>query len=227
MNAEVNELGKNLNILIRTETTFDWQTFATWYSFFKNLPEAEICIVCNRNTNAPFQYFQWIKRLKIRHLFQNQFSEDEFLNKIQNLKIAADQGFIKKKTLVVEKSTMAIDTLNEHLLDLINTNEEIVVNKNICYFPKTNKDYLNKLLDNYFLETTNNEETTYFCYDVKEIDEPVTFVSFEKGCGTWINKLKGCPFSGAERFISIGINVNESRVIELWKKMTCLFNVAM
>ena len=97
MNAEVNELGKNLNILIRTETTFDWQTFATWYSFFKNLPEAEICIVCNRNTNAPFQYFQWIKRLKIRHLFQNRFSEDELLNKIQNLKMAVDQEFIKKK----------------------------------------------------------------------------------------------------------------------------------
>ena len=129
--------------------------------------------------------------------------------------------------MVVEKCTMAIDTLHPPLLNLINTNKKIVTNENVCYFPETEKTFLNTLLDNYFLEATKTEEIKSICYNVKEINSPVTLVNFKKGCGTWINKLKGCPFSGAERFISTGINVNENRVIELWKKMANVFNATM
>ena len=70
----ISETGKNLSVLILTEVGKDWETFATWYSIYKNLPNSNVSIICQRNEKAPFVLFQWAKRLKIPLLLTNPYS---------------------------------------------------------------------------------------------------------------------------------------------------------
>ena len=46
----VTSTGKGLNVLIRSEYSFssNWMSFGSWYSVQKNLPDANVAIVCER-----------------------------------------------------------------------------------------------------------------------------------------------------------------------------------
>lgn len=63
-------------MLITTETGQDWQAFGTWYSIYKNLPDAKIAISIARNEETPFQYFQWTKRINIPVIRHNMFDTE-------------------------------------------------------------------------------------------------------------------------------------------------------
>jgi hypothetical protein len=222
----ISETGKNLFILIVTESGLNWETFATWYSFYTNLPDCKIHIYSHRNKSIPFQYFQWAKRLKIPCTKNNVFSEDsaDFINNLNAINICQKNKLVQQPLLVVKPYTMVIDTLNKELLDIFN-NKTICVNENIWF--------LNHLdIEDIFNNCVLNDSEIYMskekiCFEAKETDEPKSIVSYNKGCGRWINKAKGCPFSNAGGLVTPEMTSNESKIINMWKKMVPLYQAVV
>lgn len=216
----ITELGTNLSVLILTEPEMDWQTFATWYSIYKNLPYAKVAICCIRNGKMPFVYYQWTKRLNIPTIRCNQFAEgSEVLNLLSSVQIS-EEDLLKDAILIMKPLTMAIDTLESKVLNRMNT-EDLMVDDHLWFM--RNQD-TGKLINDYFIEDWKPQKGESFCVEAKENKEPACLISYKKGCGRWINKAKGCPFSSAGGLFADEMTMNEYRVIELWKKMVSLYN---
>ena len=93
--SRISPTGKGLNIVISCEYTplHDWMTFASWYSIYKNLPDAEVGVFCKR-TNIVGNLFEWKSKTKIPFVHYSQ----EF---------QAPEG-----VLLIEPDVMAINTFD-------------------------------------------------------------------------------------------------------------------
>lgn len=231
----ITELGDGLSILILTEPEMDWQTFATWYSIYKNLPHAKIGIMNERNKKMPFAFYQWTKRLNIRMNTVNQdFRREDLPEKLKDVcedinllleaGIAHTNYLITDTVLFVRPFFMAVDVLNQKILKRLN--ESTVIKDEYVWFMK-GQNYGN-MVDDYFLKDWRQEITSEpLCVDAKQAKESACLVSYKKGCGRWIDTAKGCPFSSAGGLISEEMTANEFRIIDLWQKMVPLYNVVM
>jgi len=63
----VGEFGKGLRLIIEAESIpqHDWMTYASWYSINKNLPDAEIILVCKRGEMV----FRWPYKIGIQVIY--------------------------------------------------------------------------------------------------------------------------------------------------------------
>lgn len=223
----VTETGKNLSVLIFTKPEMDWQTFSTWYSFKQNAPDCNIAIFCERNESVPFLYYQWTKRLRIKTIKQKFFYSNNFED--LNILWAADI-FLKKEILnipllVIKPYVVLNNIFNKKILSLFQKN--IIYKEEKIYF--INKNNLKEKINDFYLkenELWQKEENTY-CLEAKENEDSWPLISFEKGCGRWINTAKGCPFSNAAGLVSQEMNINEKKIIELWKKMVPLYQATI
>jgi hypothetical protein len=214
----VTHTGKNLSVIIATKADQNWQAFATWYSLSKNLPDASVRIICARNNSTPFQYFQWAKRLSIPVTHYTPLdpanstaSRLEILRRLPDIRI-----------LVIDSTVMAIDTLDESLLQRMEKEDKIFDSD--AWFLKNYN--LTELMDDYMLEGTGiNIEENVLCSDVKTAENPRALVSCRKGCGKWIDTLKGCPFSNVNGLTTTEMNASENRVFDLWRQMCYLYSV--
>lgn len=214
----ITETGKNLSVLIVTETGQDWQTFATWYSVFKNLPDAAISIICHRNGDTPFEYFQWIKRLKIDSIRRLKFvSGQNPANTLSAVKMAYEHKMVGENLLVIKPLVMALAILDQKFLGLLNN---AYLEKDVWFLQKPN---INKMMDDYLLEDKLEIRENRLCFEAKETLNSVCLTSYQKGCGKWINTSIGCPFSSAAGLVSTEMTINETRIIELWQKMVPLY----
>lgn len=213
------ESTENLSVVIATETSKDWQTFSTWYSFYKNMPEAKVCIACMRNGQLPFMLYQWTKRLQIPSFHYNPFSEDEKCNWIKALKIAKARGFLTENVLIVRPLSICLEPIDTKVV----TNR--VINEDAWFFQNPRPD---DLLNGYMLEDDRLElSDNTICFDANATEDIKPLVSYAKGCGKWIDTLKGCPFSNAAGLVSDNMTVNENRIIELWQKMVSLYSAVV
>ncbi len=221
----ISDIGHNLSVLIVSKTNQDWQTFATWYSIYKNLPSATVSIVNYRNGETPFVYYQWAKRLKIRMNHALPFdNEDENLNKLYALKICQEKKLLQTNVLIVEPLFMAIESLDSKVLDLLNKSDRII-NDNLWFFKNVNAT---ELINNYCLNDEQISKTfENICFEAKDTNEIASLITYKKGCGRWIDTAKGCPFSSAGGLISADMTVNENRVIEMWQKLVPLYNAVV
>jgi hypothetical protein len=214
----MNSLGENLNVLILTEPTQDWLAFSSWYSINKNLPEAKVAVVCVRNLEVGFQYFQWMKRMRIPHRFVNpaDHREETILNA---LLMANTEGLLPdgRDTLVITSHVMALQQL-EAL-----PSHACWAGPDCLWVPKATAAVIKELVNSYMLADLGLSEV-HFVQEAKEATNPGTFVSIRKGVGTWIDTKKGCPFSSAASVMAEDITVNELRIVELWRKMVSLYN---
>jgi hypothetical protein len=49
-------------------------SFVAWYSVIKNLPNADVAVVCRRGKDAPSkEYFAWARRAKVKFFFYENF----------------------------------------------------------------------------------------------------------------------------------------------------------
>ena len=216
----VTELGKNLSVIIVTEPGRDWEAFATWYSIFKNLPESEVSIVSFRNGETPFQLFQWAKRLKISVTHATpSFSDNKTARLLEGARVSKTRN---ENILVIPHLTMSLSTLNSKILDCFN-NEKYVLGNNSVFLKNSNVD---QILNDLLLEE-KTIEMNEICFEAKETESLSSIVSYQKGCGKWIHKLKGCPFSNAAGLVSYNMTVNEVRIIDLWKRMCQLYSVVL
>jgi len=62
----ISPTGYGLNIVISCEYLrhHSWMAFASWYSIFKNLPDAKVQILCDR-TGLPEVLFNWTNKCKV------------------------------------------------------------------------------------------------------------------------------------------------------------------
>ena len=220
----ITEIGKNLSILIITDDTKNWQTFASWYSIYKNLPEAKVAIVATRTEERPFVYFQWTKRMNIPVIHQSAFKEDQSktLIKLHAIKEALDKKYINDQFLVIDHSILAIDILDQNFLDFVNKKE--TWSDEHMWYMKNQK--IDDLIQDYYVKNWMNpvKIDENLCIEAKDSMNLSCFVSCKKGCGRWIDTSKGCPFSSAGGLISEDMTVNETRINNLWKKMVPLYN---
>lgn len=74
---DVSTTGNGLNIIIKCEYIphHDWMTFASWYSIYKNLPDAEVKLVCHRIPST-HQLFHWPDKCSVKHIFWGGTIED-------------------------------------------------------------------------------------------------------------------------------------------------------
>jgi len=212
----INKYGRNLNILIVTEVGEDWRAYASWYSIYKNLPEAHVRIACIRNKEMPFQLFQWAKRLKIPLFYVNPMGLTPLVEQINCVQIASQDNI-----LAINDRILALDVIDPDTLDLLNHSDTSVdPQHNVQFLKHQNaKELLNQIL--------LNDKTPYnqtLCLEAKEAEKLVCLASCRKGCGKWIDTLKGCPFSNAAGLASTEMTVNENRIIELWKKMCSMYS---
>tara|TARA_Y100000034_G_C6853587_1_gene387546 strand:- start:725 stop:1441 length:717 start_codon:yes stop_codon:yes gene_type:complete len=203
--------GKNLNVLICTEPGLDWQTFATWYSCYRNIPDARVTIACQRNGKAPFQLFQWAKRVNVPVLHHNPFSDDPIMNKLNAVRTSG----IKENLLALEPLVIVAETFDPKIIT-------DTFDKRVWFLEKPNTE---EMMNAYVLDGMKLPDSEPICVEAKESDEPSCLVSYKKGCGKWIDTLKGCPFSNAAGLALTTMTINENRVIELWKKMCPLYSV--
>jgi hypothetical protein len=230
----ISDTGLGLSVLIVTETEKDWQTFATWYSFYKNWPHAKVAIMVRRNGKTPFQFYQWAKRLKVRVNTTNEdFKADDWpertrdgiedINVLANLCMAETNRCIDKTVLVVRPLTMAVDVLDQKTLDRLN--KSAMIKDGHVWFMKDQP--WSQMIDEYMLKDRREPlDPEPLCVEAKD-QEPSCLVSYAKGCGKWIDTAKGCPFSSAAAFVTPEMTANEHRIIELWKKMVPLYNAVV
>jgi hypothetical protein len=221
----INELGENLDVLILTETGEDWQAFATWYSASKNIPQANLMLLCTRNQQVPFQYFQWAKRLNLKHRFTDVTNrEDPFLETLHKIRFAEQlKWFINPTLLVIRCPSMFVDVLDDQTLDVLNTSFDILENQHLLV---SKIGTYQPLIDAKLLTGNYECEISHECliHEAKDADITRSITSFSKGCGGWINTMKGCPFSSAGNWMTDDMTVNEIRAIDLWRKMATLYS---
>lgn len=219
----ISDTGKDLNIVIRTQTSEDWEAFATWYSIWKNLPDAKLMLLCTRNDKVEFQYFQWAKRLKIPITYIDPTSKDERLECLHQLQYAKQSFNNTNKTLMLSSYMMVLDTLDEETLRVFNREDyDLLLNPGVVL---SSIGDLQSIIEDYHLlgemKCRIVEDTV--CRIVQEND-PYCIVDYSKGCGKWIHTLKGCPFSNASGLVADSMTANEIRIIELWRKMVSLYS---
>ena len=221
----ITESGNNLCVLITTETGQDWQTFATWYSIYKNLPNAKVAITCSRNSETPFQYFQWTKKLNIPTIKHNPFDEkNPISSRLDAIRKAIEESLVQGSILVIKPLIMMIDILDQKLLETFNSKSQIFDN-DVWFLKNPN---IPDLLNGYLLEDDPIKiDKNSLCFEAKNLDEIHPIVSYQKGCGKWIDTLKGCPFSNANGLMTADMTSSENRIVELWKKMCSLYSVVV
>jgi hypothetical protein len=59
--------GNGLRLLIRCNylSHHNWMSFISWFSIKKYLPDAEICVQCDRNKFVNCSLFEWVKKLNV------------------------------------------------------------------------------------------------------------------------------------------------------------------
>lgn len=214
----INELGKNLSVVVVTSNGQDWEAFCTWYSCFKNLPEAKTCLLVFRNELTPFLYFQWAKRLGVPAVHTKLFDPDrpdaslmDGLNKCY--------ARIGKQVLLLKPLTVVSEPFSPPLLKTLNT-QKTVFDENFWFL--SDLDYAAQL-DQFYLTDFAIKEEMLHSVQAKESERPECIINYGKGVGRWIDRSRGCPFSNASGLAMQGMTANENRIIELWKSMCSLY----
>jgi hypothetical protein len=217
----VTETGDNLDILVYAELSQDWLAFAAWYSANKNLPDAKVSLAICRSKDVPFQSFQWAKRLNVMHWYRNRNESCD--DRLQAALGGRSLGRLqRKKLLIVDAATLFTNVLDQKSLDFINSTS-LWVEPGLHLVGGLSDDELsNTIFERSISES--EEGTPKLCCQAKEMTGRQSIVNYIKGCGRWIDTMKGCPFSSASGMIIEGMTVNEHRIIELWKKMVPVYN---
>jgi hypothetical protein len=216
----ITDTGGNLSVVIMTKPKLGWQTFSTWYSFYKNLPDAQITVNCLRDGETPFNYYQWCKRLKILTFRHKALTEDceqaNWLDSIRQSKLALGEN-----VLIVRPLTLATDLIDADSLKRMN--QDMWMDDDAWLLRKSDVDKM--LNDIFMLGVKLPKDAEKLCFEAKEQEEPKWLISHNKGCGKWIHSARGCPFSNAAGLVTADMTANEHRIIELWKKMVPLYTV--
>lgn len=165
--------------------------------------------------------------MNLKHLYLNSFSDDPYANMLQNVRAAQSKGFVGDTVLVITPEIMVVDSFDNNTL--IRFAETIILNDYAMYLNELYPKDVAKLLDDYILtgEKPIEIDDRPLYHEAKDSEIGTCLTSYKKGCGKWIDTLRGCPFSNAGGLISETMSVNETRIIELWRKMVPLYSAVL
>ena len=227
----ITDTGKGLNVLILCETSVvqEWMAYASWYSFLKNAPDANICLSCRRQKDKIYQLMNWANRLEVKYDYYNDISENNGdFNKLYAIIRCLNKKFVSNPLLVVDSDVMLLNKLDVDLFNSANFLSD--KNNKIWFFNEIiPKNFENAII----LFAINQDGIAYLkpekvelCKSTKESQN--SLVSILDGVGRfnaelWINKDKKCPFGKSHRFKKDDMTVNENKVLDLWSKMASLY----
>jgi hypothetical protein len=194
----ISATGKGLSVLITCDYCphHSWMTFASWYSFYKMLPDASVTIFCNR-TNIEGQMFDWARTLQVPLRLH--------APKTKKQQVQLAMQTIKTPLLAVEPDVMLIREFRETTENIKHSNSDKLW-------------FINEWQDN----PTQND----WCLDVKDeqlatfISYSQGWGKFVTA--RWINKSSS-PFR--YRFGKFGMTSNEMRVEKLWQQLAGLSSI--
>jgi len=64
---DISLTGKGLTVVVKSKYSpiHNWMTFSAWYSMWKNLPDAEVIIMCERGIYSK-QLMSWAQRISVK-----------------------------------------------------------------------------------------------------------------------------------------------------------------
>jgi len=224
--------GKNLNIVIsnKSSVTDEWMTFSSWYSFFKNAPDANVTFSCLRSsTQNMHQLFNWANRLNVKFTYySNKSKQSQHLNRLLSLKTILKKNMSRTPLLCIEPDVLLTGDLDVDILNDYYDKNQCVKSENNKVWFITNEQFVLDSIDDYFLKNSepNMDICTSLCKDAKSTAN--SLITYEKGCGRfvtakWIDNKKGCPFGKASRFRTDSLTTNEKRMLDLWRKLVPLY----
>ena len=95
--------GTNLGVIIECDFTIldHWMSFASWYSFYKTLPDAQVALACKRGINS-YRLYNWAYRLGAKCFqYSQDYDENQLIKNVEKL-------------LILKPSIMAIRPCEEH-----------------------------------------------------------------------------------------------------------------
>ena len=201
----ITNTGKNLSILIACDYTpcHHWMSFLAWYSFYRNIPEAKVAVVCNRFL-MKYQLFDWTKRCDVPFALRK---TDTILS---HAKYFIEKNIISFPILILSPDVVAVRELSD----------ASVFNKS---FSVSKATFLTEMT-----EPVDRHDNS-LVFDVKGKDFE-TFMTYENGWGkfvtnSWINK-EIHPIASLWEYEGVNMSPNERRLAELWKDFTPLFLAA-
>ena len=218
----INATGENLKVVVVTQTAEDWRAFATWYSVQKYLPDAAVSLLVHRTTRVEVQYYQWAKRLRVPIKFINPYYKEKVGDQLYDLKLS-----LSNPVLMLDYTTVLTDVLDAGWLSRLNSTTPILAMDEHAWFARlVDPKRLDDIINEYIFTGKQSPPVVVstLISEAKDSDEPQPIVSYAKGCGRWIDTMKGCPFSNADGLVADGMTVNELRIVQLWRNMVALFS---
>jgi hypothetical protein len=178
-------------------------SFASWLTITRNLPDAQVGIVCTRATGGNF--FSWCRQCKVPFQYH---AEREGPRKLWQAQYAVEIGMLKTPMFVIEPDVLAIREISREFP------ESVASDNDKLWFCK---DKIEQPL----------QRESGLCPGAKG-DDFTTFVNYADGWGKFVTtdciNRRDYPFRRAERFHSgSGMTLNEGKVLDLWKRMDRLF----
>ena len=148
----VNSNGKNLNIIIPCEFTshHNWMVFSCWYSIQRNIPDANVKILCKRQELTK-NYFTWARRKRLNFNLCSEINCD-----------------VAAPGLVLFPSMVVLDELNKEFIQRLETG---VIREN--FFKSTKSEEYCPFVDfsdgigNFKLDRWINKEGNPFLFTKK------------------------------------------------------------
>jgi len=206
----VTSTGKGLNVLIKSEYSFssNWMSFGSWYSVQKNLPDANVAVVCD----GVFKFeqvsgcFTWPGKVGV-NIFKCENFDDFFIKLFDR----NNCNLFDLPLLILDKGVMVVDELSSSVLNCFN--EENILSDDFVMFLKgknLKRDFLNRKFKDFS-----------FSVDVKS-DDDSCFISFGDNFvpHEWIHSNKVGLYEDVQPS-----NFNETKVLDIWSQAGKVFSV--
>lgn len=239
----ITNIGNNLNVLISCEYTLhdDWQTFATWYSIYKNLPDAEVSILCARDFPGNYSPFRWPTRAAVK-FFQHENLEQNIpnvkkLNQLFGTYLAIREGLVKMPLLVTDCRQMCVRALSPNTVEAINGTRYGESN-GLWFFQDIELGDLEKTIKNVLAFGSVSDSLNHYLGKEEFLpelsnsaDDPsvTCFTNFSKfenfDLDAWRADRKSSPFVYSQGMASPVASPNARRLLLLWDRMKAAYEV--
>jgi len=250
---KVTATGDRLNILITCAYLphHDWMAFASWYSIYRNLPDAEVAILCARGMQSDRIPFNWPYRCDIRY-FQHENIGKHYscpaLNKPYAACIALTQDLIREPFFVIDCDVMALRSISSDILEQLNDPDiTFGSNDSIWYFQSQGYERFIEVLNTRDIESqSGNDNQKILDMMTKVMGEPhhitnlcsasddneIAVFSHYNKCGRfdkneWIKSKKSqSPFMYASQLgKDVHMTADEQKIIKLWSQMRSVYDM--
>jgi len=220
--------------------------FASWFSIYQHLPDAEVSVLCSRNFTGSQLSFNWPYRCGIR-FFQHENLGNKHncpaLNKLYATCIALKEGFVQEPLLVIDPDVMAVRSLSKDVLEQLNDpNITFGVCDPLWYFKSGDNERFVKALNTFGEFWNENKDDKQAVMKMMEsVMGPPDMISqlccksetSEMGVFTrynkfglfvkdeWIrSKTLQAPFAQVSEFVkNADLSADELQVVKLWQQM--------